>query len=76
MGFELEDFLQLSHESSLPVSSTIVAFCGGEPTEMVIVRVTLCWKESLLGAEEGRWKCPYAFFKGKMSDCFEGKHGN
>lgn len=42
-------FLQRSHESSLPVSRTMVTCCGGEPTLRVTVRETLWWKESLLG---------------------------
>lgn len=42
-------FLQWSHESSLPVSRTMVTCCGGEPTDNRTVRDTLCWKESLFG---------------------------
>lgn len=41
--------LQWSHESSLPVSMTMDMFCGGVPTVMEIVRLTLWWKRSLLG---------------------------
>lgn len=33
--------LQCSHDSSLPVSRTIVTFCGGEPTDKDTVKVTL-----------------------------------
>lgn len=46
--FKFGDFLQWSQESSLPVSRTIVTFCGGVPTETVTVRVTLWLKGSLL----------------------------
>lgn len=43
-------FLHCSQESSLPVSSTIVTCCGGDPTVSETVRETLWWKESLFGA--------------------------
>lgn len=42
-------FLHLSHESSLPVSSTTVTGCGGDPTVNVTVKETLWWNDSLLG---------------------------
>lgn len=51
MEFKFGSFLQCSHESSLPVSRTMVTFCGGEPNVSETVKVTLCWKESL--REEG-----------------------
>lgn len=41
--------LQCSHDSSLPVSRTIVTFCGGEPTDKDTVKVTLWWNGSLFG---------------------------
>ena len=41
--------LQWSQESSLPVSRTMVTFCGGEPTVSETVRDTLWWNESLFG---------------------------
>lgn len=34
-------FLQCSHESSLPVSSTMMTGCGGDPTVRVTVKETL-----------------------------------
>lgn len=34
-------FWQFNHESSLPVSRTIVMFCGGEPMVNETVKVTL-----------------------------------
>ncbi|KAL9332531.1 hypothetical protein ACSQ67_002141 [Phaseolus vulgaris] len=40
-----------SHESSLPVSRTMVTLCGGVPTVSETVKVTLWWNESL--REEG-----------------------
>jgi len=40
-------FLQWSHESSLPVSNTIVTGWAGVPTRRETVRVTLCRKGSL-----------------------------
>lgn len=46
---EFCDLLQWSHESSLPVSMTIVTFCGGVPTVRETVRLTLCRKGSLSG---------------------------
>lgn len=46
---EFCDLLQWSHESSLPVSMTIVTFCGGVPTVSETVRLTLCRKGSLSG---------------------------
>lgn len=49
--FKFGSFLQWSHESSLPVSRTMVTLCGGEPTVSETVSVTLCWNESL--REEG-----------------------
>lgn len=57
------DFLQWSQESSLPVSRTMVTFCGGEPTERETVKVTLWWKESLF--EEGLGAGSVWVFKGK-----------
>lgn len=50
MGWEIGVVLHFSHESSLPVSRTMVTFCGGVPTERDIVRVTLCLNGSLFGA--------------------------
>lgn len=41
-------FLQWSHESSLPVSNTMVTGCGGVPTRRETERVTLWRKGSLL----------------------------
>lgn len=41
MEFKFGSFLQCSHESSLPVSRTMVTFCGGEPTVSDTVNVTL-----------------------------------
>jgi len=41
--------LQWSQESSLPVSMTMETFCGGVPTVMEIVRLTLWLNRSLLG---------------------------
>lgn len=41
-------FLQWSHESSLPVSRTMVTGCGGVPTRRETDRVTLWRKGSLL----------------------------
>ncbi|GER28589.1 mannose-binding lectin superfamily protein [Striga asiatica] len=41
--------LHWSHESSLPVSSTMVTFCGGVPTDRETVRVTLWVNWSLFG---------------------------
>lgn len=45
--FRFGSFLQWSQESSLPVSRTMVTFCGGEPTVSETVSVTLWWNESL-----------------------------
>lgn len=42
--------LHCSHESSLPVSRTMVTFCEGVPTARETVRVTLWVNGSLLGA--------------------------
>lgn len=42
-------FLQWSHVSSLPVSSTMMTGCGGDPTVSLTVRVTLWLNESFLG---------------------------
>ncbi|WVZ04711.1 hypothetical protein V8G54_018057 [Vigna mungo] len=47
--FALVSLLQWSHESSLPVSMTMETFCGGVPTVMEIVRLTLWLNRSLLG---------------------------
>lgn len=44
MGREMWVELHWSHESSLPVSRTMVTFCGGVPTVRETVRVTLWWK--------------------------------
>lgn len=42
-------FLQWSHESSLPVSRTMVTLCGGVPTVSETVNVTLWRNKSLRG---------------------------
>jgi hypothetical protein len=41
MDVKFGSFLQRSQESSLPVSRTIVMFCGGVPMVREAVRVTL-----------------------------------
>lgn len=59
--------LHCSHESSLPVSRTMVTFCGGVPTERETVRVTLWVKGSLfeaLGRDTVESSC---VFRGKIS---------
>lgn len=66
------DVAQWSHESSLPVSRTKVAFCGGVPTERDTVKVTLWWKRSLLGALLGREEGGMAWvFRGKIRGALE-----
>lgn len=47
MDVKFGSFLQRSQESSLPVSRTIVMFCGGVPMVREAVRVTLWWNKSL-----------------------------
>lgn len=41
-------FLQWRYGSSLPVSSTMMTGCGGEPTVSVMVKETLWLKDSFL----------------------------
>jgi len=64
--FRLGSCLQWSQESSLPVSRTMVTFCGGEPTVSETVSVTLCWKESL---REGVCDCVCVFRDSRSGFC-------
>lgn len=57
MDVEVEVFVQWSHESSLPVSRTILMVCGGEPAVRETVSVTSCVKGIFIGGEEERRRC-------------------
>lgn len=66
MGCLIRVEFECSHESSLPVSSTIVTFCGGVPTERETVRVTLWVNGSLFGDENPDEIC--WVFRGKINN--------
>lgn len=65
---------QWSQESSLPVSSTMMAGCGGVPAETETVRETLWWKESLFGGRGRDWEGICLALRGRMSGDDE-RHG-